>query len=135
VNRGLARIVPICYCMEVVRDHQCLSLLLLIFLHGIWYGLPTVTQFLLLFVERFCLLLAIRSLDSIFASTVTIPDSFQQQIMSIYTDNGYSSREDYLNELREDYGDLVDIALTVLPPSEDFDGLITTLQDMQDLME
>jgi hypothetical protein len=54
--------------------------------------------------------------------------------MSIYTDNGYSSRQDYLDSLREDYGDLVDVALTILPASEDFDGLITTLKDMQDLM-
>jgi len=52
--------------------------------------------------------------------------------MSIYTDNGYSSREAYLNELREDYGDLVDIMITVLPASEDFDGLITSLEDAMD---
>ena len=29
--------------------------------------------------------------------------------MSIYTDNGYANRKEYLNELREEYGDLVDI--------------------------
>lgn len=49
--------------------------------------------------------------------------------MSIYTDNGYADREDYLNDLREEYGELVDILTSVLPPSEDFDGLITELED------
>ena len=50
--------------------------------------------------------------------------------MSIYTDNGYTDREDYLDSLREDYGsDLVDVLTTVLPASEDFDGLITCLED------
>ena len=52
--------------------------------------------------------------------------------MSIYTDNGYENREDYLNSLREDYGQLVDILTSVLPPSEDFDGLITELEDAMD---
>ena len=52
--------------------------------------------------------------------------------MSIYTDNGYANREDYLNELREEYGDLVDILTGVLPESEDFDGLVTSLEDALD---
>lgn len=52
--------------------------------------------------------------------------------MSIYTDNGYANREEYLNELREDYGQLVDILTSVLPASEDFDGLITELEDAMD---
>ena len=45
--------------------------------------------------------------------------------MSIYTENGYENRTDYLNELREEYGDLVNILTSVLPSSEDFDGLVT----------
>lgn len=48
--------------------------------------------------------------------------------MSIYTDNGYADREEYLNCLREDYGNLVDILISVLPESEDFDGLVTELE-------
>ena len=52
--------------------------------------------------------------------------------MSIYTDNGFANREEYLNSLREDYGGLVDVLITVLPPSEDFDGLITELEDAMD---
>lgn len=49
--------------------------------------------------------------------------------MSIYTDNGYANRKEYLNELREEYGDLVDILIGVLPSSEDFDGLVIALED------
>lgn len=52
--------------------------------------------------------------------------------MSIYTENGYANRTEYLNELREDYGTLVDILTSVLPPSEDFDGLLTALEDALD---
>jgi hypothetical protein len=53
--------------------------------------------------------------------------------MSIYTDNGYVNRKEYLNELRDEYGsDLVNTLLTVLPASEDFDGLISALEDAMD---
>jgi hypothetical protein len=48
---------------------------------------------------------------------------------NIYQEHGYNDREDYLNSLREEYGDLVDILITVLPGSEDFDGLVTELED------
>lgn len=54
--------------------------------------------------------------------------------MSIYTDNGYTNRRDYLNSLAEDYG--VDLGTVLalagmLGPSEDFDGLVTALEDME----
>lgn len=52
--------------------------------------------------------------------------------MTIYTDNGYTNRKEYLNELREEYGELVNILTTVLPASEDFDGLISALEDAMD---
>ena len=53
--------------------------------------------------------------------------------MSVYTENGYANRKDYLNELREDYGsDLVNTLITVLPASEDFDGLLSALEDAMD---
>lgn len=52
--------------------------------------------------------------------------------MSIYTDNGYANRKEYLNELREEYGELVDVLTSILPASEDFDGLITALDDALD---
>lgn len=50
--------------------------------------------------------------------------------MSIYTENGFTDREDYLNCLRDEYGTAVDALITILPASEDFDGLITSLEDL-----
>jgi hypothetical protein len=58
--------------------------------------------------------------------------------MSIYTDEGYKNRKDYLNSLAEDYGvplDVVNAAAQVLGPDEDFDGLVTTIEDYADGME
>lgn len=53
--------------------------------------------------------------------------------MSIYTDNGYANRKEYLSELAEEYGaDMVSALISVLPASEDFDGLINALEDMMD---
>jgi vacuolar-type H+-ATPase subunit D/Vma8 len=49
--------------------------------------------------------------------------------MTVYTENGYANRAEYLDELRESYGELVDILITVLPAEEDFDGLVTELED------
>ena len=52
--------------------------------------------------------------------------------MSLYTDPGYETRRDYLNCLAEDYGidpEMVYAAASILGPNEDFDGLVTTLQD------
>ena len=47
-----------------------------------------------------------------------------------YQEEGVAHRNEYLDDLRDQYGaDKVDALLTVLPPSEDFDGLITELQD------
>jgi len=52
--------------------------------------------------------------------------------MSIYTDEGYKNRRDYLDTLAEEMG--LDRATVyalagVLGPSEDFDGLVTALED------
>ena len=52
--------------------------------------------------------------------------------MSVYTDNGFKDRAEYLDSLREEYGELVDVLITVLPDSEDFDGLVTELEDALD---
>ena len=49
--------------------------------------------------------------------------------MSVYTDNGFANRKEYLDSLREEYGGLVDVLTSVLPASEDFDGLVTELED------
>ena len=49
---------------------------------------------------------------------------------NVYQQNGFTDREDYLDSLREEYGEeLVDALTSVLPPSEDFDGLVTELED------
>lgn len=52
--------------------------------------------------------------------------------MTMYEENGYSNREDYLKSLSEDfdmeYKDVLMLA-TTLGEEEDFDGLITVLED------
>jgi hypothetical protein len=50
--------------------------------------------------------------------------------LNVYQQNGFDNREDYLDSLREEYGaELVDALTSVLPPSEDFDGLLVELED------
>ena len=49
--------------------------------------------------------------------------------MSVYKDNGYADRKAYLAELAQDYGSKVYILAALLGESEDFDGLVTTLED------
>ena len=52
--------------------------------------------------------------------------------MSIYTENGYTSRRDYLECLAEDFGlptETVFTMASLLGPSEDFDGLVSMLDD------
>ena len=53
--------------------------------------------------------------------------------MSVYTDNGYDDRDDYLRSLAEDHEvDLETVLMMaeMLGPNEDFDGLVTHLEDM-----
>lgn len=56
--------------------------------------------------------------------------------MSIYTDNGYEDRKDYLQSLADEFGcslsTVVQLA-SLLGPSEDFDGLVTMLEDYLDM--
>lgn len=50
-----------------------------------------------------------------------------------YQKLGYASREDYLECLAEEYGvdlETVETLADLLGPNEDFDGLVTMLQDM-----
>lgn len=52
--------------------------------------------------------------------------------MSIYTENGYESRKDYLIALSYETGidrQTVFALADMLGSSEDFDGLVTTLED------
>lgn len=57
--------------------------------------------------------------------------------VDIYQENGYKNREHYLMSIAEEYGiPLKDVKFiaSLLGPDEDFDGLLTTLEDIdQDL--
>ena len=50
-----------------------------------------------------------------------------------YRDHGYADREDYLSCIAEDYGlDLEEVVRPIadlLGPTEDFDGLVSMLED------
>lgn len=53
--------------------------------------------------------------------------------MNVYTSNGYTSRNQYLMSLSEEYGvdfDTIYAIADLLGESEDFDGLVSQLQDM-----
>lgn len=50
--------------------------------------------------------------------------------MTIYEQNGYEDRKAYLQSLSEEYPPTVVQALAdALGPNEDFDGLVTALED------
>ena len=54
-------------------------------------------------------------------------------MQTIYQENGFANRAAYLKALCEEYGEAAVASLTsVLPASEDFDGLVTELEDMAD---
>lgn len=52
---------------------------------------------------------------------------------NVYKANGYEGREDYLSCLAEDYGlsleEVVRPLAELLGPDEDFDGLVSSLED------
>lgn len=55
--------------------------------------------------------------------------------MSIYSENGYKNRKEYLESLADDYGQDLAVVYNLAElygPSEDFDGLVTTLEDLAD---
>ena len=52
--------------------------------------------------------------------------------MSIYKENGFENRRDYLESLCEEYDrDTVYALASILGSSEDFDGLVTSLEDYE----
>ena len=58
--------------------------------------------------------------------------------MSIYTDEGFKSRKDYLNCLADDSGvprSTVYMLADLLGPDEDFDGLVSAVEDAEADME
>lgn len=51
---------------------------------------------------------------------------------SIYQQHGFDSRADYLADLADSHGvslDTVQMMADLLGPNEDFDGLVTSLED------
>ena len=55
---------------------------------------------------------------------------------SVYQAHGYANREAYIQSLCEDYGtDLVMAMQSIMPESEDFDGLIVELEDNYGLFD
>ena len=50
-------------------------------------------------------------------------------VNSIYKDNGFANRTQYLTHLAQDYGDDVWMVADLLGESEDFDGLPAMLED------
>jgi len=53
---------------------------------------------------------------------------------NVYRENGYENRKEYLCSLAEDYGvdkSSVFTLAAILGESEDFDGLITSIQDLE----
>lgn len=56
--------------------------------------------------------------------------------MNIYEENGYASRGEHLDAMAEDYGlEKSDVRLLadLLGPNEDFDGLLSGLEEMQNM--
>ncbi len=49
---------------------------------------------------------------------------------NVYKENGYADRADYLSCLAEDYGIDLQALADLLGPIEDFDGLVSSLEDM-----
>ena len=55
--------------------------------------------------------------------------------MNVYTENGFESRRDYLTQLAREFSvpfDVVAMMAGLLGPNEDFDGLVTSLEDYVD---
>ena len=58
--------------------------------------------------------------------------------MSIYTDEGFKNRKDYLNSLADESGvprSTVYMLADMLGPNEDFDGLVCAVEDAEGEME
>lgn len=56
----------------------------------------------------------------------------KEKIMSVYEENGFTSRKEYLQSLAEDYDmdyEDVEMLAATLGATEDFDGLLTALED------
>lgn len=57
----------------------------------------------------------------------------EKMMKDVYEENGYAGREDYLQYLSKEYGleeELVALIADLYGKEEDFDGLVSTLQDI-----
>lgn len=64
--------------------------------------------------------------------TATRSTDYVERYTNIYQDYGYKSRRDYLDSLAEDFGvdkQTVYAMASILGSTEDFDGLVTALED------
>lgn len=60
--------------------------------------------------------------------------ALKEEANKVYVDNGYENRAAYLQSLAEDWGiELVTVQILadVLGPNEDFDGLVSSLKEME----
>jgi hypothetical protein len=56
--------------------------------------------------------------------------------MNVYQENGYMNRKDYLNSLADDFGVSPEIVFSLadmLGETEDFDALVTALEDYSEM--
>ena len=56
---------------------------------------------------------------------------------NIYQENGYKDRKDYLNSMAEEFDVPITVVLSIanmLGPNEDFDGLVTALEDAENML-
>lgn len=56
--------------------------------------------------------------------------------MSIYQENGYENRDDYLEQLADEYGlelETVQMLADLLGESEEFDGLVSACRDAEEM--
>lgn len=61
----------------------------------------------------------------------------QKEQIDIYVENGYADRKEYLECLSDEYDvdiDTVKSLADLLGPEEDFDGLLTSLADIEEEM-
>lgn len=56
---------------------------------------------------------------------------------NIYQENGYKDRKDYLNSMAEEFDVPITVVLSIanmLGPNEDFDGLVSALEDTENML-
>ena len=55
--------------------------------------------------------------------------------MTVYQEHGYTNRQEYLEALADDYGVDVNTVFALaylLGPTEDFDGLVSAVEDLEE---